>query len=252
MKTLQTIGLLLLLSTFSSAYAGDCFKDGDVADCRVKAEQGHADAQTNLGWMYANGLGTTSTGHAASFGCSKPTLFSSDYEKSREGINLYLSDWFSYETCMLDDIANVENFSEFLEYFNEFYICAPDYTVAFNEWETQLISERQYYRTQDGCKERNLVKLDKLLNAVWSHIKHLSGGKIPNNLLIEQRAWLSFYELSCHNDDDHPLSMYMHSSCKQREYEFRILSLSRHIGEGGNHGWPAKDIDYLLNHMSIL
>jgi TPR repeat protein len=64
MKTLQTIGLrcklvclALLLSTFSSAYAGDCFKDKDVADCRVKAEQGDAYAQYNLGLMYRKGQG---------------------------------------------------------------------------------------------------------------------------------------------------------------------------------------------------
>jgi hypothetical protein len=38
MKTLQTIFLALLLSTFSSAYAGDCFDD-DFTDCLVKAEQ---------------------------------------------------------------------------------------------------------------------------------------------------------------------------------------------------------------------
>jgi hypothetical protein len=52
MKTLQTIGLLLLLSTFSSAYAGDCFKDDDVADCRVKAEQELTEAQLNLGVLF--------------------------------------------------------------------------------------------------------------------------------------------------------------------------------------------------------
>jgi TPR repeat protein len=57
MKTLQTIFLVLLLSTFSSAYAGDCFKDLDVPDCRVKAEQGHAQAQNNLGAMYKLGQG---------------------------------------------------------------------------------------------------------------------------------------------------------------------------------------------------
>jgi len=39
MQTLQTIYIVLPLSTLSSAYAGDCFKDRDAADCRVKAEQ---------------------------------------------------------------------------------------------------------------------------------------------------------------------------------------------------------------------
>lgn len=188
---------------------------------------------------------------SANLDCSKPTLFSADYEKSKEGIYLYLSDWFSYETCMLDDIDNTENFSEFREYLNEFYMCAPDYTIAFNEWDTNLISERHYYDTKDYCNERSLIKLDKLLNAIWSHIKHLSGGKIPNNLLVQQRAWLNFSELSCLNDDDHPYSKYQASFCKQREYEFRILTLSKYIGEGGAAGWPAQSIDYLLNDMSI-
>ncbi len=51
------LGLVLLLS-FSSAYAGGCFdKVSDVDDCRVKAEQGHADAQLMLAIFYAEGLG---------------------------------------------------------------------------------------------------------------------------------------------------------------------------------------------------
>jgi TPR repeat protein len=58
MKTLQKICFVLLLSTFSSAYAGDCFeKPYDVADCKVKAEQNNASAQTNLALMYVKGLG---------------------------------------------------------------------------------------------------------------------------------------------------------------------------------------------------
>ena len=57
MKILQKICFVLLfLATFSSAYAGSCW-DGDVADCKVKAEQGDANAQFNLGVMYANGEG---------------------------------------------------------------------------------------------------------------------------------------------------------------------------------------------------
>ncbi len=47
---------LVLLLSFSSAYAGECVPF-DVDDCRVKAEQGNADAQLNLGLMYAYGLG---------------------------------------------------------------------------------------------------------------------------------------------------------------------------------------------------
>ena len=56
MKILQNICFVLLLSTFSSAYAGSCW-DGDVADCKVKAEQGLAKAQYNLGLRYSNGQG---------------------------------------------------------------------------------------------------------------------------------------------------------------------------------------------------
>jgi hypothetical protein len=33
-------------------FKGDCFRDKDVADCRVKAEQGNADAQVMLASMY--------------------------------------------------------------------------------------------------------------------------------------------------------------------------------------------------------
>jgi len=48
----------LLLTTLSSVYGGDCWDDvPDVDDCRVRAEQGDASAQFNLGLMYKNGLG---------------------------------------------------------------------------------------------------------------------------------------------------------------------------------------------------
>jgi len=58
MKILQKICFVLLLSTFSSAYAGSCFTEPyDVDDCRVRAEQGYAKAQSNLGVMYNKGLG---------------------------------------------------------------------------------------------------------------------------------------------------------------------------------------------------
>ena len=58
MKYLRSVVLAaLLLTTFSSAYAGDCFVEPyDVDDCRVKAEQGDAGAQFNLGLVYNNGL----------------------------------------------------------------------------------------------------------------------------------------------------------------------------------------------------
>ncbi len=58
MKMLQKICfVLLLLTTFSSVYSGDCFKDGDIDDCRVKEEQGGVYAQNNLSLMYVNGQG---------------------------------------------------------------------------------------------------------------------------------------------------------------------------------------------------
>ena len=58
MKMLLKICFVLLLTTFSIAYAGSCFeKPYDVDDCRVKAEQGHSRAQYNLGWMYYHGNG---------------------------------------------------------------------------------------------------------------------------------------------------------------------------------------------------
>ena len=57
MKILQKICFVLLLSTFSSAYAGDCLNDFDVADCKVKAKQGDAGAPYYLGVMYAYGKG---------------------------------------------------------------------------------------------------------------------------------------------------------------------------------------------------
>ena len=58
MKILQKICFVLLLTTFSSVYGGSCWdKVPDVDDCRVRAEQGSAVAQFNLGTMYDNGEG---------------------------------------------------------------------------------------------------------------------------------------------------------------------------------------------------
>jgi len=60
MKILQKICFVLLLTTFSSVYAGSCFDDvSDVDDCKVRADQGHSSAQYNLGLMYAEGKGIT-------------------------------------------------------------------------------------------------------------------------------------------------------------------------------------------------
>lgn len=57
-KLLKKVCFVFLLTTFSSAYAGGCFdKVSGVDDCRVKAEQGDADAQFNLGVRYDTGEG---------------------------------------------------------------------------------------------------------------------------------------------------------------------------------------------------
>jgi uncharacterized protein len=56
MKILQKICFVLLLGTFSSVYGGSC-GDGDVDDCRVRAEQGNVYAQNILGAFYYEGRG---------------------------------------------------------------------------------------------------------------------------------------------------------------------------------------------------
>lgn len=96
-----------------------------------------------------------------------------------------------------------------------------------------------------------LLKLDKLLNAVWAHIKEINGGDVPETLLLEQRSWLKFYNSACYNEDHHPYSRVQTSYCQKREVEFRVLSLSKYIGEGGDAGCPAASIKTLLNEMSI-
>jgi hypothetical protein len=55
MKILQKICFVLLLTTLSSDYGGSCYKDKDVDDCWVRAEQGDSNAQFNLALRYANG-----------------------------------------------------------------------------------------------------------------------------------------------------------------------------------------------------
>jgi uncharacterized protein len=58
MKILQKICFVLLMGIFSSVYGGDCWdKVPDVANCRVKAEQGDVGAQFNLGFLYSIGKG---------------------------------------------------------------------------------------------------------------------------------------------------------------------------------------------------
>jgi len=56
MKMLQKICFVLLLTTSLSVYGGSC-GDGDVDDCRVKAEQGNVYAQQLLGAFYYEGRG---------------------------------------------------------------------------------------------------------------------------------------------------------------------------------------------------
>ena len=62
MKILQKICFVLVLTMFLSSCSTmtkvdsrDCFKDWDIDDCRVKAEQGNDQAQYVLGQMYAIG-----------------------------------------------------------------------------------------------------------------------------------------------------------------------------------------------------
>jgi len=63
MKILHKICFVSLIAIFlpsCSTTAGDCWEEPyDIADCRVKAENGDASAQNNLGVMYHTGLGIT-------------------------------------------------------------------------------------------------------------------------------------------------------------------------------------------------
>ena len=186
-------------------------------------------------------------GQAAAKTCNRPTLFESSDQRSVEGINSYLQNWFDYENCMLEKLDKTKTFDEFRYLLNQFYQCAADYKIAFDEWDASLISERNYYSTMAYCGEFKLKKLDLLLNAVWGHIKNVSGGMVSEELLLEQRAWLNFYNLACYNSIDHPLAEYQSNSCKERELTFRVLSLSQYIGEGENSGWPASNINELLD-----
>lgn len=61
MNIRQKICFVLLLTTFSSVFSGNCFVKpyNDVDDCRIQAKQGDVDAQFILGFMYANGKGVS-------------------------------------------------------------------------------------------------------------------------------------------------------------------------------------------------
>ncbi len=55
-KLIYIISAVLFLVFASGVNAGSCW-NYDVADCKVKAEQGNALAQFNVGWMYGNEKG---------------------------------------------------------------------------------------------------------------------------------------------------------------------------------------------------
>ena len=55
MNILQKICFVLLLTTFSSVYGWDCFKDKNIDNCREIAEQGDAESQYHLGKVYVKG-----------------------------------------------------------------------------------------------------------------------------------------------------------------------------------------------------
>ena len=183
--------------------------------------------------------------------CDEPSLFKDTVEKNRDDITNYLSEWYEYEDCMITRLAKMDNFESALVEFNELFRCAPDYETAFNELNTSLISEKSYYSNRSYCAERKVLKLDVLLNTVWAQIKRISGDNIPEFLLEQQRAWLNFYGKACHLEDDHPYSYYQYNYCTARELEFRVLSLSAYLGEDGDGGWPALNLNYLLNEMNI-
>lgn len=55
-NTLQQVCLVLLLTAFFNAYAGSCFQEQpDINDCKIKAQQGNADAQYTLALAYDSG-----------------------------------------------------------------------------------------------------------------------------------------------------------------------------------------------------
>ena len=61
MKILHKICFVSLIAIFlpsCSTTAGDCWEEPyDIADCRVKAENGDASAQNHLGFIYYGGKG---------------------------------------------------------------------------------------------------------------------------------------------------------------------------------------------------
>jgi len=57
MEYLRAVLAVLLLTAFPSVYGGDCFRDNDINDCVVKAQQGYGKAQFLLGMMLENGVG---------------------------------------------------------------------------------------------------------------------------------------------------------------------------------------------------
>jgi TPR repeat protein len=97
MKTLQMVCLVLLLSTFSSAYAGDCLFDFDTDDCLVKAEQGHATAQNILGSMYRYGTGVAQDDRQAA------ELFRLAAEQGHEGAKTSLGEMYEAGRGVVQD-----------------------------------------------------------------------------------------------------------------------------------------------------
>ena len=173
-------------------------------------------------------------------------------QQTKDVVIRYRNEWFDFEECTVKQLGETSNLTAFIDKFKTINECFPEYVIAFNEWPTNLISERQFRAAQSYCNEKSLVRLDLLLNAIWDRIERLNGGKLSESTLKQQRAWLKYYYISCDKPtDDHPYSTGQYTFCKKRELEFRILSLSALIGEGGYGGWPAYSIDEFLNDFKI-
>ena len=138
MRILQKIWFVLLLGTISSVYGEDCsekqfkncFRDADA--CRVLAEQGHACAQLNLGFIYKRG--------------SSYFSLAQDYEKSFK--------WYS-KAAEQGDITSQYNVANM-------YLNGQGVIQDYKE------AERRYRLIADRASEKNLGR--EKWNFTWNTV----------------------------------------------------------------------------------
>ena len=170
-----------------------------------------------------------------------------DLKSLRAITNNYMNEYWAYRKCSDKQAPkNNDSFKSYLDDFISDKECPPtDLNLVFNEWPTNVISERKLHAVNRKCSQGEYQLMDILLNAVWAHIKKINEGTIPSVLLTSQRNWLKFSNSACKFtalDEHNPRYKTLESACRVRVLKSRIIELSAWIYDEDDFGWPASSL----------